>query len=67
MARYSQPSLSNLLLLPKADSFIQNDFISKPFDPQSLIREVRRLVEQARGEPVSMLNLDTEPSADATG
>jgi PAS domain S-box-containing protein len=37
-----------------------NDFISKPFDPQALIRKVRRLVEQARGEPIEMV-LDTEP------
>jgi PAS domain S-box-containing protein len=35
-----------------------NDFISKPFDPQALIRKVRRLVEEARGEPIPMLILD---------
>jgi signal transduction histidine kinase/DNA-binding response OmpR family regulator/HPt (histidine-containing phosphotransfer) domain-containing protein len=32
-----------------------NDFVSKPFDPQILIRKARRLVEQARGEPVPMV------------
>jgi PAS domain S-box-containing protein len=35
-----------------------NDFISKPFDPQALIRKVRRLVERARGEPISMVIID---------
>jgi HPt (histidine-containing phosphotransfer) domain-containing protein len=35
-----------------------NDFISKPFDPQALIRKVRRLVEEARGEPIPMVILD---------
>jgi CheY-like chemotaxis protein len=43
-----------------------NDFISKPFDPQALIRKVRRLVEGARGEPIAMVILDTEPTSDAT-
>jgi PAS domain S-box-containing protein len=42
-----------------------NDFISKPFDPQALIRKVRRLVEHARGEPIEMVILDTEPSRHA--
>jgi PAS domain S-box-containing protein len=42
-----------------------NDFISKPFDPQALIRKVRRLVEQARGEPIAMVILDTEPTRHA--
>ena len=42
-----------------------NDFISKPFDPQALIRKVRRLVEGARGEPIAMVILDTEPTFDA--
>jgi PAS domain S-box-containing protein len=39
-----------------------NDFISKPFDPQALIRKVRRLVEAARGEPIPMVILDTKPT-----
>jgi PAS domain S-box-containing protein len=39
-----------------------NDFISKPFDPQALIRKVRRLVEKARGEPISMVILDAQPA-----
>jgi CheY-like chemotaxis protein len=38
-----------------------NDFISKPFDPLALIRKVRRLVEEARGEPIPMVILDSEP------
>jgi CheY-like chemotaxis protein len=37
-----------------------NDFISKPFDPQALIRKVRRLVEEARGEPIPMVILDAK-------
>jgi PAS domain S-box-containing protein len=41
-----------------------NDFISKPFDPQALIRKVRQLVEGARGEPIAMVILDTEPASD---
>jgi CheY-like chemotaxis protein/HPt (histidine-containing phosphotransfer) domain-containing protein len=43
-----------------------NDFISKPFDPQSLIRKVRRLVEQARGAPIAMVIVDAAPTRDAT-
>jgi PAS domain S-box-containing protein len=43
-----------------------NDFISKPFDPQALIRKVRRLVEGARGEPIPMIILDTKPVHDAS-
>jgi PAS domain S-box-containing protein len=43
-----------------------NDFISKPFDPQALIRKVRRLVEQARGEPIAMVILDAEPARRAS-
>jgi PAS domain S-box-containing protein len=39
-----------------------NDFISKPFDPQALIRKVRRLVEEARGESIPMVILDPEPA-----
>jgi HPt (histidine-containing phosphotransfer) domain-containing protein len=42
-----------------------NDFISKPFDPQALIRKVRRLVEKARGEPISMVILDASPRREA--
>jgi PAS domain S-box-containing protein len=42
-----------------------NDFISKPFDPQALIRKVRRLVEQARGEPIPMVILEPEPARHA--
>jgi PAS domain S-box-containing protein len=38
-----------------------NDFISKPFDPQVLIRKIRRLVEQARGEPIPMVTFETPP------
>jgi CheY-like chemotaxis protein/HPt (histidine-containing phosphotransfer) domain-containing protein len=38
-----------------------NDFISKPFDPQALIRKVRRLVEAARGEPIPMVIHDAQP------
>jgi len=35
-----------------------NDFVSKPFDPLTLIRKVRYLVEQARGKPIEMVLLD---------
>ena len=35
-----------------------NEFITKPFDPQALIRTVRRLVEEARGEPIPMVVFD---------
>jgi CheY-like chemotaxis protein/HPt (histidine-containing phosphotransfer) domain-containing protein len=38
-----------------------NDFVSKPFDPQSLIRKVRRLVEQARGAPIPIAVIDQKP------
>jgi len=41
-----------------------NDFISKPFDPQVLIRKVRRLVESARGEPIPMVFDDTKSASD---
>jgi len=42
-----------------------NDFVSKPFDPQVLIRKVRRLVEGARGAPVPMVILDSKPAGPA--
>jgi PAS domain S-box-containing protein len=35
-----------------------NDVISKPFDPLTLIRKVRHLVERARGEPIKMVLVD---------
>jgi len=35
-----------------------NDVISKPFDPLTLIRKVRYLVEQARGEPIKVALVD---------
>jgi PAS domain S-box-containing protein len=44
-----------------------NDFISKPFDPQALIRKVRRLVEEARGEPIPMVILDAQISTGSDG
>jgi Response regulator receiver domain/Hpt domain len=43
-----------------------NDFISKPFDPQALIRKVRRLAEEARGEPIPMVILDAKQAPHAT-
>jgi PAS domain S-box-containing protein len=39
-----------------------NDFVSKPFDPQVLIRKVRRLVEGARGAPIPMVIQDAKPA-----
>jgi CheY-like chemotaxis protein len=44
-----------------------NDFISKPFDPQVLIRKVRRLVETARGEPIPMVFDDRKSESDHAG
>jgi PAS domain S-box-containing protein len=44
-----------------------NDFISKPFDPQALIRKVRRLVEEVRGEPIMMVIRALEPPAARDG
>jgi len=44
-----------------------NDFIIKPFDPQVLIRIVRRLAEEARGEPIPMVLLDALQSRSSTG
>jgi CheY-like chemotaxis protein len=43
-----------------------NDFISKPFDPPALIRKVRTLVEEARGEPVPMIILEAKSARPAT-
>jgi HPt (histidine-containing phosphotransfer) domain-containing protein len=43
-----------------------NDFTSKPFDPPALIRKVRRLVEEARGEPIPMIILDEKAARLAT-
>ena len=40
-----------------------NDFISKPLDPQALIRKVRRLAEEFRCAPVPMVLLDAKRSA----
>jgi signal transduction histidine kinase/ActR/RegA family two-component response regulator/HPt (histidine-containing phosphotransfer) domain-containing protein len=40
-----------------------NDFISKPFEPQTLIRMVRRLIEQARGALIPIVPLDSEPKS----
>ena len=44
-----------------------NEFISKPFDPQALIRKVRRLVEAARGEPIPMVIIDAKPAGSIAG
>ncbi len=35
-----------------------NDIVTKPFDPQVLIRKVRHLVEQTRNEPIPIAILD---------
>jgi CheY-like chemotaxis protein len=43
-----------------------NDFVSKPFAPQVLIRKVRRLVEEARGQPIAMVSVDRPPERDST-
>ena len=43
-----------------------DDFVSKPFDPQVLIRKVRRLVELKRGEPIPMV-FDDRKSVDQGG
>ncbi len=34
------------------------DFVSKPFEPQVLIRKLRRILEEARGKPLPMIALD---------
>jgi PAS domain S-box-containing protein len=44
-----------------------NDFVSKPFDPQALIRKVRRLAEIARGEPIPMVFEEKGSSGMKTG
>jgi PAS domain S-box-containing protein len=44
-----------------------SDFVSKPFDPQALIRKVRRLVEQVRGEPIPMIVIDKSGSGLGAG
>jgi CheY-like chemotaxis protein len=38
-----------------------NDFVSKPFAPETLIRIVRRLVEAARGRPIAMVSVGRVP------
>jgi CheY-like chemotaxis protein len=43
-----------------------NDFVSKPFAPQALIRKVRRLVEEARGQPIAMVSTDRPPDRRST-
>jgi PAS domain S-box-containing protein len=43
-----------------------NDFISKPFDPPALIRKVRRLVEETRGEPLPIVIIDPKAALHAT-
>jgi HPt (histidine-containing phosphotransfer) domain-containing protein len=44
-----------------------NDFISKPFDPPALIRKVRRMVEEARMEPIPLIILDAKSAPPAIG
>jgi signal transduction histidine kinase/DNA-binding response OmpR family regulator len=44
-----------------------DDFVSKPFDPQALIRKVRRLVEHARGEPIPMVFDDKKSAGHGDG
>jgi PAS domain S-box-containing protein len=41
-----------------------NDVVTKPFDPQALIRKVRRLVEEARGALLPMLIVERHASGD---
>lgn len=43
-----------------------NDTVTKPFDPQVLIRKVRHLVEDVRGEPVPVAILDDKRVAHST-
>ena len=40
-----------------------NEFISKPFDPQVLIRKVRHVVERARGAPIALVTRAVVPDA----
>jgi CheY-like chemotaxis protein/HPt (histidine-containing phosphotransfer) domain-containing protein len=44
-----------------------NDFVTKPFDPQALIRKVRRLVEHARGAPIPMVVFRRESASPVAG
>jgi signal transduction histidine kinase/DNA-binding response OmpR family regulator len=44
-----------------------NDFISKPFDPQALIRKVRHLVEAARGTPIHVVFEENSRSESSAG
>jgi PAS domain S-box-containing protein len=44
-----------------------NDFVSKPFDPQSLIRKVRRLVEHARGAAIPLVVLEKQAVRSGVG
>jgi CheY-like chemotaxis protein len=43
-----------------------NDFVSKPFAPQALIRMVRRLVEAARRRPIAMVSVERPSDRHAT-
>lgn len=43
-----------------------SDFISKPFDPQALIRKVRHFVEKTRGEPIPVV-VASETSPEGAG
>jgi PAS domain S-box-containing protein len=43
------------------------DFISKPFDPQLLVRRARRLVEQTRGKTIPMGIVHSQPAVNAVG
>jgi CheY-like chemotaxis protein len=44
-----------------------NDFLSKPFDPHTLILKVRHLVEQVRGAPIPMVIAPGKPATSAGG